>query len=490
MDNKSFVEDEIAKLVRLGCISQVGERPKVINPLTVAFNKKNKPRLVLDCRHINPHLFKFKFKYEDAQVARELFEKGDYLFSFDFKSAYHHIEILPEHRNYLGFAWDCEGRTKYFIFIVLPFGLSTAGHIFTKLLREPVRYLRSQGVNIITFLDDGIAGGNSYDVAQSTSHSVRTQLERLGFLFSHEKCTWDPCIELKWLGYIWNMEMGKLFVCQERIDSLTYNLRTVIEKVKEGQVLFYARFLAKIVGQIISTKAVFGNVVRLYTRSLYQCILDKASWNAKVKLSANALNEVQFWCNNVEQLNKIGCDLQTVTASDVCDFTLFCDASDVGFGGYVIPGNEDSGCSEIMNIVGTWSTLEAGLSSTWRELESVKRVVQSSTDLLSNSFVNIITDNKNVPTILKIGSKKPYLQDVSMNFTNVCKVNNISYKCKWLPRCKNEKADLLSRQTDADDWSINDDVFKELDSLWGKHTIGRFASHHNNKCNRFNSKIW
>ena len=283
---------------------------------------------------------------------------------------------------------------------------------------------------------------------------------------------------------------GKTFCCQERIDSLMHNLRNVIEKVKEGQVLFYARFLARIVGQNISEKAVFGNVVRLYTRSLYQCILDKASWNAKVKLSANALNEVQFWCSNAEQLNKIGCDLQTVSASDVCDFTLFCDASDVGFGGYVIPFNEDSGWSEIMNIVGTWSTLEAGLSSTWRELESVKRVVQSSTYLLSKSFVNIITDNKNVPTILKIGSKKPYLQDVSMNFTNVCKVNNISYKCKWLPRSKNVKADLLSRQTDAADWSINDDVFKELDSLWGKHTIDRFASHYNNKCNRFNSKIW
>ena len=82
------------------------------------------------------------------------------------------IEILPEHRNYLGFAWHCDGRTKYFVFNILPFGLSTAGHIFTKLLRGPVRYLRSQGVNIITFLDDGIAGGNSYDVAQSTSHSV------------------------------------------------------------------------------------------------------------------------------------------------------------------------------------------------------------------------------------------------------------------------------------------------------------------------------
>ena len=65
-----------------------------VNPLTVAFNKSGKPRLVLDCRHINPHLHKYKFKYEDDKVAREMFDVGDFIFSYVLRYAYHHIDIF------------------------------------------------------------------------------------------------------------------------------------------------------------------------------------------------------------------------------------------------------------------------------------------------------------------------------------------------------------------------------------------------------------
>ena len=76
----------------------------IVNPLMVAFSKSSKPRLVLDCIHINPHLHKYRFKYEDGKVAREMFDVGDFIFSYDLKSAYHHIEIFEEHQQYLGFA--------------------------------------------------------------------------------------------------------------------------------------------------------------------------------------------------------------------------------------------------------------------------------------------------------------------------------------------------------------------------------------------------
>jgi hypothetical protein len=58
IDNHSFVTDEIATLMSKGCVARVGEKPLVVNPLTVALNKAGKPRLVLDCRHINKHLFR------------------------------------------------------------------------------------------------------------------------------------------------------------------------------------------------------------------------------------------------------------------------------------------------------------------------------------------------------------------------------------------------------------------------------------------------
>ena len=84
--------------------------PHVINLLTVAYNKKGKPRLVLDRRNINDNLHKFKFKYEDLQVARQLFEKGFYMFSFDICGAYNHIDIFQPQRMFLGFSWLDGGK--------------------------------------------------------------------------------------------------------------------------------------------------------------------------------------------------------------------------------------------------------------------------------------------------------------------------------------------------------------------------------------------
>ena len=61
-----------------------------------------------------------------------LFEKDDYIFTFDLKSGYHQIDIRPAQHKYLGFAWEREGRRQFYPFTVLPFGLATACYIFTK----------------------------------------------------------------------------------------------------------------------------------------------------------------------------------------------------------------------------------------------------------------------------------------------------------------------------------------------------------------------
>jgi hypothetical protein len=50
-DNCHTVSIEIQKLIDKGCVTEVKDKPFVVNPLTLAFNALNKPRLVLDCRH-------------------------------------------------------------------------------------------------------------------------------------------------------------------------------------------------------------------------------------------------------------------------------------------------------------------------------------------------------------------------------------------------------------------------------------------------------
>ena len=121
----SFVSKEIQSLQQKGVLSESEQKPTVVNPLTVAYNKVGKPRL------------------EDIRIAEEMFEKGSFLFTYDLKSAYHHIMINPMFRTYLGLASESNGETKYYVFNCLPFGIGVASHIFSKTLRHVVKYLRS-----------------------------------------------------------------------------------------------------------------------------------------------------------------------------------------------------------------------------------------------------------------------------------------------------------------------------------------------------------
>ena len=102
LNNATFVEEAIESLLTKGCISEVDEIPMCCNPLTVA-NKNSKLRLVLDLRHVNQYVQLDKFKYEDLTTFAEIFEEKDFFVTFNLTSGYHHIDIHPEHKKYLGF---------------------------------------------------------------------------------------------------------------------------------------------------------------------------------------------------------------------------------------------------------------------------------------------------------------------------------------------------------------------------------------------------
>ena len=156
LDHPEFVENAIDELLQRNCIKEVDSQPYCNNPLTVA-DSTEKLRLVLDLRHVNQYIFPDKFRYEDLYTLSELFEEGDYFFTFDLKSSYHHVNIHEDFHKYLGFQWSYrDGQVRFFIFVVLPFGLNIACYLFTKLLRPLVKKWRSMGIKAILYVDDGI----------------------------------------------------------------------------------------------------------------------------------------------------------------------------------------------------------------------------------------------------------------------------------------------------------------------------------------------
>ena len=332
-DNPSFVSLEISSLLEKQCIVKVSERPYVINPLTVAYNRNGKPRLVLDCRHINHLLCSYKYKYEDVSVAKQLFRQGDYAFCFDLKSAYHHIELFHLHRTYCGFAWTEHGQTEFYTFCVLPFGLCTAGFIFSKVMRVVVAYRRALGYRVVMFLDDGIGGDKSYEEALQVSTFVRESIPKFGFLIAEAKCCWEPAQVCTWLGYVWNFVEGILYATEERILRLEATLDSLLFQLGADKVrLVPVRYLACLVGQIISLQNAIGKSVRLRTRFLYRCILARQSWNSLVHVDDEALGEVRYWRENVGLLNDKG---MKIALDDTCEIEAFSDASAVGYGAYL-----------------------------------------------------------------------------------------------------------------------------------------------------------
>ena len=144
--NGKFVTDAIRELIIHRCVTKVSTKPFVCSPLSVVANTEGKLRLVLNLKHLKQFLHKYKFKYKDLQVVLLMFQRDNVLFKFDLKSGYHHVNMHKPHQKYLGFAWETGGVLSYYIFMVLPFGLSSACYAFTKLLRPLVRYWRGQGM--------------------------------------------------------------------------------------------------------------------------------------------------------------------------------------------------------------------------------------------------------------------------------------------------------------------------------------------------------
>ena len=110
---------------------------------------------------------------------------------------------------FLGFEWN----DRYYVFTVLPFGLSTACYIFTKLVRPSVRYWRARGIRITVYLGDGLAVASTERQALEGSPLVQsTALAKAGFAAHPGKSQWAPVQRLVWLGFVIDLAAGRIEV--------------------------------------------------------------------------------------------------------------------------------------------------------------------------------------------------------------------------------------------------------------------------------------
>ena len=334
-------------------------------------------RPILNLKKFNLNMKPKRFKMETLQSVLAALRPGLWLASLDLKDAYLHVPIRPVHQRFLRFLWQ---GTAY-EFRCLPFGLSTAPRVFTKILLPLIAHLRSLGVVVYVYLDDLLITGGSPAVVRRSVETTSDVLTRAGFILNLTKSEPTPSQDLTYIGGRLRMDVGKVFLPPPRTEALLKCVRTFL---RVGQYKPAHQFL-RLLGLMASCLAVVP-YARLYMRPIQWHVKDR--WNPTKGLNAPimvnmALTEhLQWWLSptNLQQGVLLSPPAHTLTVTT--------DASLQGWGGFL----QRPGTSPDL-VQGKWTPQEQLSHINLLELRAVRLTFELFESHLTNKSVLLESDN-------------------------------------------------------------------------------------------------
>jgi hypothetical protein len=145
-------------------------------------------RPIINLKNLNNHIHSPHFKMENISNLKDIILPGDWMCKLDLKDAYLSVPVHKTHWRFLRFSWERE----FYEFKTLPFGLTSAPYVFTKLLRPVASLLRQQGIRILIYLDDLLLMASDPVLLKDQTAHVITVLHSLGFVLNNKKCVTEP----------------------------------------------------------------------------------------------------------------------------------------------------------------------------------------------------------------------------------------------------------------------------------------------------------
>lgn len=468
-DQIKWTSTEITRLCQSGALTQVNQEDlREVSPIRLAPKKGPKKfRLIVNMRRLNSTLPIRHFKMEGLGTILSLAKPGFHFVTWDLKEGYFHISMSRDTQSLLGISWE----GKFYHYNVLPFGCSLSPWVFTKIVKEMVRFWRSMGLLVVFYLDDFCLIAPTRELALLQRDTIiAPTLAKLGFLREESKGSWEPTTRVQVLGLIIDSVKTTVEIPQDKVAAI----KTLASQIARADSL-PARSLASAAGLVISVARAFS-FARLATRSLYQ-LVDAANrevweWDSEVPLS-EAVREDASWL--VETLDRFNGSPAWKPARVV---QLFSDASTLGWGAH---------CRG-RRAGGLWLKEKEQFHINTLEMIAVYRALLSFVELLRGKKVQILTDSMTVKSDLTKGGSKDAIRNQMVRLIWAWAVSeDVLFTIDWIPGSSNDLADAESRAVIYDDWSLRRDVFSQLDSLWGPHSVDRFADTSNTQTQRFNS---
>ena len=157
--------------------------------------------MILNLKELIEYVTYYHFKMDTLPIALRLITPGAYVASIDLKDAYYTVPIHTDHQKYLKFNW----QGNFFIFTVLPNGLSCGPRMFTKLLKPVFAALTIKGHTILGYIDDTLIVGPTALAVEETVRGTVLLFESLGFMINQGKSVFKPSRPVTFWGLYWTL---------------------------------------------------------------------------------------------------------------------------------------------------------------------------------------------------------------------------------------------------------------------------------------------
>lgn len=398
-------------------------------------------RLILDLKNLNKFLTAPKFSIPNHNTLRKILPQGAWLGKVDVQDAYLHLPIAKRLQKYLAFVH----KNRVFTFVAMPFGLAIAPYVFTRVMKFPLRVLRSQGVQILAYLDDLIVWHTQKELCQLHLDRTIQTLKTLGFLINIKKSVLFPVRSVVWLGIQWSgdtpsMQLTKEFASQTAKTAMLIGQRKLLARIDLESLMGKAAFAAQVLPSARLESHELSPILRSLPRDRF----------SRVKINRQVLLKVlSFWEKEENLLAPQSC--RALPPS----LTVWSDASDGGYG--VITSTNKS-------LQGIWTPEEQKFHINAKELLAVVKVLESSLIKPGSSLV-LATDNTVVMHVIKNhgSNKSPVLQGIYRRLFVLLRFKDITITPTHVPGRLNVTADALSRQAPvATEWQIQKPDFQMI----------------------------
>ncbi|MES9884339.1 MAG: reverse transcriptase domain-containing protein [Sedimenticola sp.] len=447
--------------------------PGYYSRLFLVPKKNGKYRPVIDLSPLNRGIQLEHFKMETQRSVRDIILNGTWSVSIDLQDAYLHVPIRPSCRKYLRFAIN--GRV--FQFRTLPFGLSTAPMVFTRLMKVVAAFIRRQGPSLVQYLDDWLVHHSSREVLIHHLSQVWGIVTRLGLLPNLEKSELVPSQRFVFIGMYFLSDLGIVRVPPDRTCNLVAILSEFAKKSRTT-----ARHFLSLLGSL-NAAVDFVEMGRLHLRPLQLTLLSQ--WrpqshplHAEISLGHEFHHYIRWWL----MPNRF---TRGVPFHDPePQFHLYTDASLQGWGAHLEP------LGTICQ--GTWSLNQSQSHINLLEMKAVSLALANLLPLIRGKCVLLATDNSTVVSYIRKqgGTHSLSLFRETWDLLTFCQENGISLRVRHIPGRLNVIADRLSRGTAIPtEWEINPRITQSLFDLWGTPYLDLFSTRFNNKLPRFVSPV-